>query len=87
MRDASFSKGYSRYRHATSARRMKIQGIFPKLLLREEDGTIVVAYKKEKIYEITTFRTEGTYSDRAPVGPGNLVLPLREDTLRRDFHH
>lgn len=36
-------------------------------------------------YEITTYRTEGTYSDRRKPDYVNFVTDLREDVKRRDF--
>lgn len=47
-------------------------------------GTVTVHYKGSE-YEITTFRTEGAYSDRRHPDSVNFVSDLREDLSRRDF--
>ena len=85
MRDALLGKDSHDIDIATSATQYEIQGIFPVTFdVGKNHGTIVVVYKKEN-YEITTFRTEGTYSDRRRPDQVNFVRNLREDTLRRDF--
>ena len=47
-------------------------------------GTVTVIFRKEN-YEVTTFRTEGTYSDRRHPDNVQFVTDLREDLARRDF--
>lgn len=85
VRDALLGKEIHDIDIATSATPDEIQGIFPVTFdVGKKHGTIVVVYKKEN-YEITTFRTEGSYSDRRRPDQVNFVRNLREDTLRRDF--
>ena len=50
----------------------------------EKHGTIGVVMNK-KVYEITTFRTEGTYSDNRHPDEVEFVTNLEEDLRRRDF--
>ncbi|MGX7106872.1 CCA tRNA nucleotidyltransferase [Hutsoniella sourekii] len=70
---------------ATSARPEEIQAIFPSTIdVGAEHGTIIVLYQQQP-YEITTFRTEGKYSDYRRPDSVEFVRDLKEDTLRRDF--
>ena len=50
----------------------------------EKHGTIGVVID-HKVYEITTFRTEGTYSDNRHPDSVAFVTSLEEDLQRRDF--
>lgn len=47
-------------------------------------GTVTVVFRGEN-YEVTTFRTEGSYSDRRHPDEVRFVTDLREDLSRRDF--
>ena len=47
-------------------------------------GTVTVHFKGSE-YEITTFRTEGSYSDRRHPDSVSFVTDLEEDLSRRDF--
>lgn len=47
-------------------------------------GTVTVVFRKQN-YEVTTFRTEGPYSDRRHPDEVHFVTDLREDLSRRDF--
>ena len=47
-------------------------------------GTVTVHFKGGE-YEITTFRTEGSYSDRRHPDSVSFVTDLQEDLSRRDF--
>ena len=49
-----------------------------------QHGTVTVK-RDEKLYEITTFRTEGRYSDGRHPDSVAFVPDLREDLARRDF--
>lgn len=70
---------------ATSATPDELKKIFPKTVdVGIEHGTVLVLYKGSS-YEITTFRTEGTYSDRRRPDEVSFVRSLREDLKRRDF--
>lgn len=50
----------------------------------EKHGTIGVVINK-KVYEITTFRTEGNYTDSRHPDQVEFVASLEEDLRRRDF--
>ncbi|WP_124057428.1 CCA tRNA nucleotidyltransferase [Vaginisenegalia massiliensis] len=70
---------------ATSARPDEIQQIFPVTIdVAKEHGTIIVLHHQIP-YEITTFRSEGDYSDFRRPDHVDFVRNLSEDTLRRDF--
>lgn len=70
---------------ASSARPDEIQAMFKSTIdVGKEHGTIIAIVDKEA-YEITTFRTEGTYSDFRRPDEVHFVRNLKEDTLRRDF--
>ncbi|MBD3948312.1 CCA tRNA nucleotidyltransferase [Tuanshanicoccus lijuaniae] len=70
---------------ATSARPEEIEAIFNLTIdIGKEHGTIIVVENRTH-YEITTFRTEGNYSDFRHPDYVDFVRDLREDTLRRDF--
>ncbi|MBK0347911.1 CCA tRNA nucleotidyltransferase [Aerococcaceae bacterium zg-ZJ1578] len=70
---------------ATSARPEEIEHIFHLTIdIGKEHGTIIVVENRVH-YEITTFRTEGEYSDFRHPDFVDFVRDLREDTLRRDF--
>lgn len=70
---------------ASNATPDEIQSIFKHTFdVGKEHGTIVVLYQ-EVPYEVTTFRTEGTYSDFRRPDEVHFVRNLEEDTLRRDF--
>lgn len=70
---------------ASSARPEEIEGLFHHTIdLGKEHGTIIVIYQGQN-FEITTFRTEGNYSDFRRPDSVAFVRNLAEDTLRRDF--
>ncbi|MCW6659696.1 CCA tRNA nucleotidyltransferase [Aerococcaceae bacterium NML191292] len=70
---------------ASSATPDEIQAIFRSTIdVGKQHGTIIVLYKSVP-YEITTFRTEGKYSDCRRPDEVAFVRNLQEDTLRRDF--
>ncbi len=70
---------------ATSATPQEIKAIFPRTAdVGIEHGTVLVI-EKYGIYEITTFRTEGKYSDFRRPDSVQFVRSLTEDLMRRDF--
>lgn len=70
---------------ASSAKPDEIEAIFKNTVdLGKEHGTIIVIYQGQT-FEITTFRTEGGYSDFRRPDQVDFVRNLEEDTLRRDF--
>lgn len=49
-----------------------------------DHGTVLVRYRKQS-FEITTYRTESTYSDRRHPDAVKYVTSIEEDLKRRDF--
>ncbi|TYS58224.1 CCA tRNA nucleotidyltransferase [Sutcliffiella horikoshii] len=71
---------------ATSATPEEIQSIFPKTVdVGAEHGTIIVLTPDEESYEVTTFRTDGNYTDNRHPDEVIFVKSLEEDLKRRDF--
>ena len=71
---------------ATSATPEEIQAIFPKTVdVGAEHGTIIVVSSEEESYEVTTFRTDGNYTDNRHPDEVIFVKSLEEDLKRRDF--
>jgi tRNA nucleotidyltransferase (CCA-adding enzyme) len=63
----------------------QVMEVFPKTYPTGlQHGTITVAMN-DKHYEVTTFRSDGTYSDGRRPDNVEFVLNLEEDLLRRDF--
>lgn len=70
---------------ATSAKPEEVKALFPITVdIGTEHGTVLVLMDGEPI-EVTTYRTEGTYSDHRRPDEVQFVTSLREDLLRRDF--
>ena len=85
MRDSLLGQVISDIDIASSAFPQEIQAIFPKHFdVGIDHGTVVVLHQGEA-YEITTFRTESTYTDHRRPDQVAFVRNLEEDTLRRDF--
>ena len=75
------------YDICTAATPEKIRQIFagyPLVLAGEKHGTVGVILEKE-VYEITTFRKEGTYRDNRHPDWVDFVTDVEEDLSRRDF--
>lgn len=69
----------------TSASPEEIQEIFPKVIpVGIEHGTVIVRHHGAS-YEVTTFRTEGTYSDRKIQNHGAFTRSIEKDLEHRDF--
>lgn len=70
---------------ATAAEPTEVKALFPNTIdIGIEHGTVLVLMDKEPI-EVTTFRTDGTYTDHRRPDDVLFVKSLREDLLRRDF--
>ncbi|MBE1554133.1 CCA tRNA nucleotidyltransferase [Sporosarcina limicola] len=70
---------------ATSAQPDEVKVVFSNTVdLGTEHGTVLVLMQREPI-EVTTYRTEGTYTDHRRPDEVQFVKSLREDLLRRDF--
>ena len=75
------------YDLCTDARPAQIADIFQEhqlVLNGEKHGTVGVILEHE-VFEITTFRTEGGYSDNRHPDWVNFVTSVKEDLARRDF--
>jgi len=71
---------------ATSATPDEIQAIFPKTVdVGAEHGTIIVITSEQESFEVTTFRTDGNYTDNRHPDEVVFVKSLQEDLKRRDF--
>ncbi|KMJ59731.1 hypothetical protein AB685_02375 [Bacillus sp. LL01] len=71
---------------ATSATPDQIQAIFAKTIdVGADHGTIIVVASEQESYEVTTFRTDGTYTDNRHPDKVTFVKSLEEDLKRRDF--
>jgi tRNA nucleotidyltransferase (CCA-adding enzyme) len=70
---------------ATSATPQEIKQIFSKTIdVGIEHGTVVVIWGQET-YEITTFRSDGEYTDFRRPSEVTFIRSLKEDLKRRDF--
>jgi tRNA nucleotidyltransferase (CCA-adding enzyme) len=73
------------YDFTTDALPEEVMKMFPNVIpVGIEHGTVLVLFEKEQ-FEITTFRTEGTYSDNRRPDAVNFVKNIDEDLKRRDF--
>lgn len=75
------------YDVATDATPEEIEKVFSAYRIvrtGEKHGTVGVVVDKQT-YEITTFRTDGEYSDHRKPDSVTFVSSLKEDLLRRDF--
>ncbi|MCG5102901.1 CCA tRNA nucleotidyltransferase [Oceanobacillus alkalisoli] len=69
----------------TSATPDMVQAIFPSVIpVGIEHGTVIVRHEKES-YEVTTFRTEGSYSDSRRPDHVEFIHNIEKDLERRDF--
>lgn len=70
---------------ATSATPDQVMKVFDKVIpIGIEHGTVLVRFEKES-FEITTFRTEGAYSDYRHPDSVNFVTDVAADLARRDY--
>ncbi len=73
------------YDFATDATPTQIMEIFPHVIPTGIDhGTVTILFKGEK-YEVTTFRSESTYSDSRHPDSIEFASDIHEDLSRRDF--
>ncbi|MCL2858873.1 MAG: CCA tRNA nucleotidyltransferase, partial [Streptococcaceae bacterium] len=88
VRDALLNRQIHDVDIASSAYPEEIKQIFPYTIdVGIEHGTILVLMGKEQSdqYEVTTFRTESTYTDYRRPDAVDFVRDLGEDLKRRDF--
>ncbi|GAA5415353.1 CCA-adding enzyme [Paraliobacillus ryukyuensis] len=70
---------------ATSATPEVMQRIFDKVIpVGIEHGTVIVRHAHQS-YEVTTFRSDGNYSDHRHPDQVTFISDLKEDLSRRDF--
>lgn len=70
----------------TNATPEEIQKLIPDSFYDNKFGTVGIKYEEfEKPFEITTFRTEGTYSDKRRPDEVRWGKNLKQDMERRDF--
>lgn len=70
---------------ATAAEPIEVKALFSNTVdIGIDHGTVLVIVDKEPI-EVTTFRTDGSYSDHRRPDDVFFVKSLKEDLLRRDF--
>ncbi len=87
VRDALMSKWPNDYDLCTDATPDEVKRIFPEIRLIEtglKHGTLTLLLSDKK-YELTTYRTEGSYSDNRRPDNVCFVADLKEDLRRRDF--
>ncbi len=85
VRDAVLGQAINDIDIASSAFPAEIKEIFNKTIdVGIEHGTVLVLFGSDS-YEITTFRTEGTYADFRRPDQVQFVRSLEEDLKRRDF--
>ncbi|CQR46673.1 CCA-adding enzyme [Paraliobacillus sp. PM-2] len=70
---------------ATSASPAVIQELFPKVIpVGIEHGTVIVRQDRQS-FEVTTFRSEGSYSDKRHPDQVTFITDIDMDLSRRDF--
>ncbi|UOQ47597.1 CCA tRNA nucleotidyltransferase [Gracilibacillus caseinilyticus] len=85
VRDALLQRQVDDIDITTSALPQEIQQIFPKVIPTGlQHGTVTVRFQQTS-FEVTTFRTEGKYSDFRRPDQVQFVSDLKEDLARRDF--
>lgn len=85
VRDTLLNRPINDIDIATSAFPQEIAEIFSHTVdVGIEHGTIGIVYQGE-LYEVTTFRSESTYTDHRRPDEVTFIRSLEEDTLRRDF--
>ncbi|HLQ95210.1 MAG TPA: CCA tRNA nucleotidyltransferase [Pseudogracilibacillus sp.] len=85
VRDSLLKKDITDIDIATSASPEEIMDIFSAVIpIGLEHGTVLVRHQQES-YEITTFRTESTYSNQRHPDKVVFVTDIKEDLARRDF--
>ncbi|MCR5400089.1 MAG: HD domain-containing protein, partial [Treponema sp.] len=85
VRDTIMKKSVHDWDITSDAKPEEIQKIFKKVIPTGiQHGTVTVLYKGNEI-EVTTFRTDGTYSDGRHPDSVSFTGDLTEDLSRRDF--
>lgn len=85
VRDYLIGKAVGDLDIATSAKPDQVIKVFDKVIpIGIEHGTVLVRFEQES-FEITTFRTEGAYSDYRHPDSVNFVTDVTADLARRDY--
>ena len=85
VRDYLLGKAATDIDIATSAEPEEVKALFPMTVdIGTAHGTVLVLMNGEPI-EVTTYRTEGTYTDHRRPDEVRFVKSLQEDLRRRDF--
>lgn len=85
VRDALLGREPEDWDVTTSAEPEEVKAIFPVTIdTGIEHGTVTVRHNKTN-YEVTTFRTDGKYTDHRHPEEVHFAKSLEEDLLRRDF--
>ena len=85
VRDHLLGKPNSDYDFCTDAKPEEVISMFRKVIPTGiKHGTVTVLFKGDS-FEVTTFRTEGAYSDQRHPDSVTFVTDLAEDLSRRDF--
>ena len=85
VRDTIMKKSVHDWDITSDAKPEEVQKIFKKVIPTGiQHGTVTVLYKGNEI-EVTTFRTEGTYSDGRHPDSVSFTGDLTQDLSRRDF--
>lgn len=89
VRDILLGKSPTDWDIATDALPEEIQEIFPDNVYENEFGTVAVKTGSEKeelkLIEVTTFRTEGKYSDKRHPDKVKFTKEIEKDLSRRDL--
>lgn len=85
IRDLLLDKSVKDIDITTNATPEQISKLFENVIpIGIEHGTVLVRYK-EQSFEITTYRTDGTYSDQRHPDSVKFIKSINEDLKRRDF--
>lgn len=88
VRDSLLHKAVHDWDICTSALPDEMRRVFADRRLHDtgvRHGTLTIVSEDGRPYEVTTFRTDGTYSDNRHPDSVTFVKSLREDAARRDF--
>jgi len=85
VRDCLYKGKITDYDFTTNATPQEVIRIFPHVVpVGIEHGTVIVLFENHD-FEVTTFRTEGKYSDSRHPDKVNFVRSIDEDLKRRDL--
>jgi len=85
VRDMLLGRATEDFDIATDAQPVEVTGMFRRVIPTGiEHGTVTVLYRGSR-FEVTTFRTEGLYTDGRRPDAVSYVPSIEEDLKRRDF--